>query len=622
MKERIVALAKYYLTLLLIFVAEKPLFMLYQWVAGGAGQGDYGVKEWLQVVWHGLPVDRSTAGYITAFPLLLVLVGTWMGGRTMRKILRVYNLIIGIILAVIFLGDAVTYPFWGMKLDSSIFFYLQSPKDAFASAPWYMTLLGFAAAGVIGWLAYRVLEWSVNDNAFSACGRRVSASALLVLLLGLLFLEIRGGVSQSTMNVGKAYFSQDQYLNHSAVNPAFSLLSSMGKEKDFDQMFNFFDQETLDEQLQGLFPKGGLLTDTLLNTDRPNVLLIIMEGFGADFIEELGGEPGVAPNIARLSNEGIFFTNCYAGSFRTDRGTVCVLNGHQGLPTESIMKMPSKSSTLNSIPARLADAGYSTSFLYGGDINFTNMQSYLWSNGYQTIESDRDFTAAERATGAWGVTDSIVFRRLLSELKAMPTDAPWHKAFLTLSSHEPFEVPFDRFEDKILNSFAYTDHCLGQLVDSLKQLPLWDNLLLIAVPDHGFCYQPTNRHYPHAHHIPMLWIGGAVSHPIRVDRMISQSDLAATLLAQMGLPHDDFPFSRNVFADNYDYPCSFYSFKNGFAFADSTGITLYDNDAEDVFYNESSAQGLIPASQDSASAHRLARGKAILQSLYDDLGRR
>lgn len=622
MKERFLTLVRYYLAVLLVFVAEKPLFMVYQLVAGGAGQGEYGLKEWLLVIWHGLPVDLSTAGYICVIPLLLILIGTWGVGRAMRVVLKRYNFCIGIILALIFLGDAITYPFWGIKLDSSIFFYLQSPKDAFASAPWYMTLLGFIAAGAIGWLAYRLIDSTVCDAAFDKCDRRVLTTVLLALLLGPMFLVIRGGVSQSTMNVGRAYFSQDQYLNHSAVNPAFNLLSSMGKEQDFDQMFNFFDEETLERNLQGLFPKGGATTDTILNTTRPNVLLIIMEGFGADFIEELGGEAGVAPNISRLADQGVFFTNCYAGSFRTDRGTVCVLNGHQGLPTESIMKMPKKSSTLNSIPGRLADAGYSTSFLYGGDINFTNMQSYLWSNGYQSIESDHDFTAAERATGAWGVTDSIVFRRLLSELKEMPADEPWHKAFLTLSSHEPFEVPFNRFDDKILNAFAYTDHCFGQLVDSLKASAIWDNLLLIAVPDHGFCYQPTNRHFPHAHHIPMLWIGGAVSHPMKVDKLISQSDLAATLLAQMGLEHDDFPFSRNVFADNYDYPCSYYSFKNGFAFADSTGITLFDNDAQDVFYNESTSEGVVSAMQDPSSAHRLERGKAILQSLYDDLGSR
>jgi len=609
--RRVKPLFSYYMVLVALFIAEKPLFMLYQSLVGV--NNGYLLRDVMEVVWHGLPIDLSVAGYLTIIPLLAFIADTWIGRDVLKKLLYIYIAIVSLLLALIFIGDVIVYPYWGTKLDSSVFFYLRSPKDAIASVSVWTVIIGVFVVLLFGSLISLALCRAVrNVEPLTETSGKLIITLICILLMFPLFVLIRGGLSQSTMNVGRAYFSSDQYLNHAAVNPAFNLLSTMEKSEDYNSMFQFFDETELNGILPVLLPADGLLTDTLLNTDRPDILLVILEGFGADMIESLDGEPDVAPNMERMKDEGLFFTNCYAGSFRTDRGTVCILNGHQGLPTVSIMKMPEKSSTLPSIPGKLKNAGYSTSFLYGGDINFTNMQSYLWSNGYEMVESDKDFTMAQRATGAWGVTDSILFDRLYEELVSIES-RPWHKAVLTLSSHEPFEVPYDRMDDKILNSFAYTDHCLGNFVDRLRKTHVWDNLLMIVVPDHGFCYRPTNRHYPHAHHIPMIWMGGALRDKgVTEERLMSQSDIAATLLAQLGMDTSEFLFSRNVYSDNYTYPSTFYSFINGFAFADSTGTTLYDNDSDDVFYNEGTED----------CSDRVAKGRAILQYLYKDLGSR
>lgn len=258
--------------------------------------------------------------------------------------------------------------------------------------------------------------------------------------------------------------------------------------------------------------------------------------------------------------------------------------------------------------------GYSTDFFYGGDINFTNMQSYLWSNGYQSITADTDFSAAERQTNAWGVNDDITFSALLEKLKHRE-DSLWHTTFLTLSSHEPFQVPSNRFEDDICNSFAYTDSCIGAFVDSLKQTALWENTLLVLMPDHGFCYPRTSfKSAPHVHHIPVIWTGGAVKQPIKIDKLMNQTDVAATLLAQMNIDHSDFLFSRNVLSDGYDDRFAFYTFVNGFCYIDSTGTTIYDHTAGKVMQN-------IGGNEQTA-VRREERGKAILQTLYDDLDAR
>ncbi len=608
MKKRIAYISLYFFTVLLIFILQKPLFMLYN----GSIEKGFGFADYMQVMIHGASLDAATAGYLTAFPFLLVLISIWFRKFPLKKILYGYYILAAALISIIFVVDMALYTFWGFKLDASVFLYIDSPKEALASVS-----VGFILLRVLAILLLIALNsWvllKITPSVLTATRKRIAGTAGILLLGGVLFIIIRGGVTESTSNIGQVYFSNEPFLNHSAVNPDFSLLSSMGKSQDFASEFNFFDEEKRAALFDGLYPTtDGDSIIQVLNTKRPNILIILMEGFGGAFVEPLGGLPDVTPHFNRLSKEGVFFTNCYANSFRTDRGTVCTFSGYLGLPTASVMKIPAKSRTLPAIAEGLSKAGYKTDFLYGGDINFTNMKSYLLSTGYQRLTANTDFSLAEQTSNAWGVNDDITFEYLYNQLRNRKEEGPWHTAFLTLSSHEPFEVPYHRLEDKIPNAFAYTDECLGKFVDRLKQTPAWKDLLVICLPDHGFYYpREGSNAMPRFYHIPLLWLGGAVKQPMQVDKIMNQTDLAATLLGQLGLEHTAFTFSRNVLGSDYKYPFAFYSFNNGFSFRDSTGVTVFDNNSGSILFDE-------PEADES----RLDKGKAILQTVYDDLGNR
>lgn len=608
MKKRIAYISLYFFTVLLIFILQKPLFMLYN----GSIEKGFGFADYMQVMVHGASLDAATAGFLTAFPFLLVLISIWFRKFPLKKILYGYYILAAALISIIFVVDMALYTFWGFKLDASVFLYIDSPKEALASVS-----VGFILLRVLAILLLIALNsWvllKITPSVLTATRKRIAGTAGMLLLGGVLFIIIRGGVTESTSNIGQVYFSNEPFLNHSAVNPDFSLLSSMGKSQDFASEFNFFDEEKRAALFDGLYPTtDGDSIIQVLNTKRPNILIILMEGFGGAFVEPLGGLPDVTPHFNRLSKEGVFFTNCYANSFRTDRGTVCTFSGYLGLPTASVMKIPAKSRTLPAIAEGLSKAGYKTDFLYGGDINFTNMKSYLLSTGYQRLTANTDFSLAEQTSNAWGVNDDITFEYLYNQLRNRKEEGPWHTAFLTLSSHEPFEVPYHRLEDKIPNAFAYTDECLGKFVDRLKQTPAWKDLLVICLPDHGFYYpREGSNAMPRFYHIPLLWLGGAVKQPMQVDKIMNQTDLAATLLGQLGLEHTAFTFSRNVLGSDYKYPFAFYSFNNGFSFRDSTGVTVFDNNSGSILFDE-------PEADES----RLDKGKAILQTVYDDLGNR
>ncbi|MFY1612695.1 LTA synthase family protein [Macellibacteroides fermentans] len=609
MKKRVLFLFACFITFILVFALQKPVFMLYNHASGGG----LSISDYLQVMVHGLQLDATVAGYLTVIPLLLTLLSVWIPGRYITFILKGYFFIVACIISLIFVVDIALYPYWGFRLDATPLFYLQSPSDALASAPAstliLQTLVFVVYTYGIFWALKRFVLPLMPEQYVK---KMFSNTVQLVLLGGILFIPIRGGVTTSTANVGMVYFSKNQFLNHSAINPCFSFLASLSKQQDFAAQYNYFSESQRSKIFKKLTnqPQGDSIPE-LLTTKNPNIILILMESFSANAIEVLGGEAGVTPNINRLSKEGILFSNMYANSFRTDRGIVAVLNGYLAQPTTSIMKYPAKSQTLPSIAKSLQKKGYTSDMLYGGDINFTNMQSYFFSSGYSKVTADRDFPLKSRLS-KWGANDDITFAHLYQSMTDNSRKEPFFSTFLTLSSHEPFEVPYNRLKDPYLNSVAFTDSCLGDFIDKLKKLPLWNNTLIVLVSDHGFRYPASvKEHDPKRYHIPMLWLGGAIKEPRVIANYGNQTDLAATLLYQLDLPHKEFTFSNNM-VDSLQPAYAFYSYNNGFGFIDTTGVSVYDCESE---------KPLI-IKPETGNEIRLNNGKALLQTLYDDLGSR
>ena len=608
MRTRVYCLIKYYVLFVLFFVAQKTVFT---WVNADASAQPLHASDYWDMMRHGLGLDLSTTGYLTAIPFAALWISLWTRRNGwLHPTLMGYTAIVSVLVSLICIADTALYAFWKFKIDATVLNYLDAPKQALASVSAGYVLGQVALIAVCSVLLTLLVGKSLPHTwpQVRLDLRMILHNLAFALMGGLLFLGIRGGVGRSTMNVGTAYYSENVYLNHAAINPAFNLLYSWRKVEDFADKYNYLDEATRQSTFAPLYPEHTTgSTCKLLNTSRPNILFIILEGFGGEYVKSLGSKHDANPNMERLIAEGIFFDNLFANSFRTDRGLVSILSGHWSYPTFTIMKSPAKSGKLPGIAHTLHQAGYATDLLYAGDINFTNMKSYFTGTGYQSLTCDKDFSLAERTSSSWGAHDEYAFARLLEMLKTRPADKRWHTTILTLSSHEPFEVPYQRLEDQRANAFAYTDHCLGAFIDSLKTLPLWNDLLVVCLPDHGS--SPTfNTSNPTFYHIPMLWLGGAVAQRQTIHTLMSQSDLAATLLDQLDLPHDDFPYSRNIFSANYTYPFVYSTFSDGFMFSDSTGVTVYDNAA---------GHAVLCSPDDGATREK--KGQAILQTTYDIL---
>ncbi|WP_300692701.1 LTA synthase family protein [uncultured Bacteroides sp.] len=628
MKERLIGWIKTYFLFVFIFILQKPLFLLYY----SALYAETAWTDIFRVIWNGLPLDFSLAGYLTAIPGLLFIVSAWTLSATLRRIWRGYYLFVSILLSVIFVVDLGLYEYWGFRLDATpIFYFFSSPKDALASISVWQMAGGVFAMVLYALLLYILFLWIQKGiwRSMKLPYRRLSVSGVMLLLTGLLFIPIRGGFTVSTMNTGKVYFSSNQRLNHAAINPAFSLMESLSKQKDFAKQYRFMDAAQADELMKTLVDPmvadsmatvPDTLRTSLFKTERPNVLFVILESFSSRLMTSLGGEPDIAVQMDSLAKEGVLFTNFYANSFRTDRGLVSVLSGFPAQPTTSIMKYPRKTQHLPAIAGSLRDAGYRTQYYYGGDADFTNMRSYLISSGFEAIVSDEDFPVSERLS-KWGAHDHLVFNRLLEDMKAEATgdtgdasvaDArPFFKVLQTSSSHEPFEVPYRRLANDRLNAFAYTDSCLGDFVRRFRELPQWENTVMLLVPDHVGAYpEYLDNQTIERYQIPLLLIGGAIAAPRHIDIYGSQHDIAATLLAQLGLPHQQFTFSKDMLNPASPH-FAFFTVPDLFGMLTPDDRLIFNCEAAATVLDEGTAKG-----------KNLLPGKAYLQKLYDDIAKR
>ena len=594
-----------------MMAVQKPVFMAYYAVeAAGAG-----IRGWIDVLWHGLTLDMTVAGYVTALPILVTLFSLWLRlpEKVWRGVLTTWFVLVAVTTAVIFAVDVALYEHWGFRIDSTVLIYLADPEEAMASVDFWLgvrqTLLAAAYAAGMIWVYHRIL--GVFDGR--TVGWRVASlgSLAVVMLAGFDFLAIRGGTGASVANVSKVYFSPTQFLNHAATNPVFSFLASLGDRVDYADEYPFFDEAVRAakfDALRGNGPAAGP-TEPVLNTARPNVVIVILESFARTVMDtEVSGEP-VMPYMQRLKGEGIWFENFFANSFRTDRGEVAILSGFPAQTRMSIMKLPAKSRNLPSIARSLAGEGYATSFAYGGDLNFTNQSSYMYATGWQELIWQKDLRFDAPAAD-WGYDDALMCDWFADRVIAL-SDAgkPFLAGLLTLSSHTPFDVPYSKFDDKVLNAMAFSDECVGKMIDRLKASPAWKDLLVVLVADHGYPYPRTlTYNEPLRHRIPMIWTGGAVARPRVVEDYAAQIDIAATLLAQLGVAHDDFDYSKDIFAPTPPRKFAYYTFNDGFGVVDASGEAVWD----------ATAGRAVTAT----NPELLDVGRTMLQTTYTDIGRR
>jgi len=582
MLKRLRFIGVYVLFWVMLFEGCRVLFLLYEW----RKSSHLSPGLLVGTLASGLRMDLSAACYLTVIPLLIVAGDGFIPPRVTRRLIEWFTIPLVLLVAVLVVSDLGLFAAWGFRIDVTPFLYVNTPREAFASAsssPLVLLVLVLCIAATVGIVAFRRLVIPLHDEAPR---RSVLQSAGALALLVPLFVGVRGGTQLAPINQSSVYFSGDEFANQAAINPAWNFFASVAYRQPDRNEYRFTDDESALRVVDSLLGVSTPVKDPsrpLLRVQRPNIVLIIWEGLTAKVVGPLGGRTDVTPNFNRLTHDGILFDGIYASGNRTPKGLPAVLSGFPSHPIQVVVKSWTKSAALPTLSGTLSRAGYRSAFYYGGELEFANIKTYLANGHYNRLVSKSDFDARDW-NSKWGAHDHVVLGRVIDELKT--AQRPWLATVLTLSSHEPFEVPMktvisgDDEEHQFLNSHVYADKSVADFIERARHEPWWDSTLVIITADHGHHFPETPmmaEDGPEQYRIPMLWLGGALAvRDTVVHRIASQTDIVKTLLDQLGLSSSEYRWSKNFLAGAAP-SFAYYAFNNGFGFVDSAGSYVFDN---------------------------------------------
>lgn len=611
LKKRITGFAVYTLFWLLLFILARIYFLVKQHDEASM----YSIKILISTFIHGFSLDLSMTCYLLLIPLLASIPGLYFNGSWFRTFLKVYTFTLVLLITAVVVADAGIYSYWAFRLEYTSLEYIKHPGDAVASLG-----KGEVFSYIIPFLVLSSLLLYICNNLinkyFSNLNRvkpLIPGIVVFLVITAFQIIPIRGGIGTVPLNVSAAYFSGSLFPNHAAVNVIWNLGHTSIYKKPTKNPYQFKDPEIAKESFKRLLQDSSA-TSMVLKTDRPNIIIIILESFGSFLINEDLTDTIIIPRFQELIREGIYFSNIYATGSRTDKVIPAILSGYPNLPSLKVLQEPRKSGSLPGIIKLLDSAGYKTSFWYGGDLNFANLNSYILGSSFREIITMRDFSSSDY-NSKWGVHDHVIFNRMQDSLAR--SKQPFAYTVLTLSSHEPFEVPMDpvfRGRDELSrfkNSAFYTDKSLGGFIDMAKKTDWWKNSLVVLIADHCRRCSPTIPVYSEEiFKIPMLWLGGALSvRDTVIHRIGNQYDLPLIIANQLNLD-SKFPFSKDLLSPGSG-SFAFYTYNEGFAFITDSATSIYDISLKNNVF----VSGKNPSEAESL-------GKSFLQVLFDDYLRR
>lgn len=278
-----------------------------------------------------------------------------------------------------------------------------------------------------------------------------------------------------------------------------------------------------------------------LDTKKYNVVVIMVESLSAKFMGKFGNADSITPNLDKLADESIFFTNFYATGTRTVRGFEAVSLSVPPTPGSSIIRRPNNANLFNASTI-FKQAGYEISFIFGGYSYFDNLNKFFSSNNYKVIDRG-DFSSEEISfSNVWGVADEdLLFKGLVELDKNYQSRKPFFSLIMTTSNHRPYTFPEGRIDLPSGGgrnaAVKYTDYAIGRFFEEARKKEWFKDTIFVITADH--CAASAGKvNLPVAqYHIPLMIYNPYILKPKQVNNLASQIDIIPTILGILNLPH-------------------------------------------------------------------------------------
>lgn len=565
---------------------------------------------------HSIQIDIATFCYILLPVFIFFIIQIFTEIRHHKKLISYYTCILLILSNFILIVDLGLFAEWGVKINHKAISYLIYPQEVINSAkitPVFLLLTILIAITVFGIWFYN--KYFVVDFKFNVA-RWYRKTVFIILLFLICFLGLRGGIGTYPINNSRSYFSEKTLLNHAAVNSSYNFIAALLEKEEFENNpYQFYDYQQCNTIFDSLTRYRNDSTISIFKSKRPNIILVLLEGWSAEAVGVLSKDIESTPRFSELSKQGLLFTGFISTGFRTDQALAAIIGGFPSQPKSTIIRKFGKFDNMPSLVKDLYNIGYHTSYYYGGDLNYANTDAYLISAGYKKIIGENDLKCKRRTE--WGCFDDELFDYTFADMKK--NKQPFFSIIVTSSTHDPFTKDVTAIfkggslVDDYLNVMHFCDESLYQFLEKSKNESWYQNTIFMIVSDHTNRLPKDRDNFEiNRHWIPCMFYGPALKDEFKgktIDFPVSHTDFPAIVLSQLGLNYDYFKWSKNIFSNAYQNPWAFYTYDEGFGYLKNKDKIVFD-----IKLNKLIVKTDNKIIDDSLTTE----GKALLQKLLDD----
>ena len=516
---------------------------------------------WPAVFTKGLAFDLAVLA-VTLAPVLVyeaLLPNKWRQSRW-HRVLRTLWFLLSVFVMVFGATSEIT--FW-LEFSTRFNFiavdYLLYTQEVIGnirqSYPVPAILLGLASIAGIIYAGTR--KWLHDSDLIELTRTQRIGLAVSAIVLP--------AVSLSVSNVDQMQGLGNAFAEELSGNGLMTLTSAMRRnELDYDKFYKTMDQQKADAILATMLVKRHPLSQpgaTTTTVDKPNplpllrqpkhVILISVESLSASFLGIHGNPKGLTPRMDALAKEGLQFTHLFATGTRTVRGLEALSLGTPPVPGQAIVRRPNNQH-LSTLGEMLKPQGVTPYFFYGGYGYFDNMNAYFDGNNYRVL--DRTDIPKDQVVfeNVWGVADEVLFNHVLSTLSEKHADgSSFFAHVMTTSNHRPYTYPDGRIDIKSPGgrdgAVKYTDFAIGDFIDKARKQAWFKDTLFIITADHCASVAGKSKLPVDGYRIPMVFFGPDLIKPGTYNAMISQLDLAPTILDLLGKSGKSQFFGHSIY---------------------------------------------------------------------------
>lgn len=543
------------------------------------GKADLTISALLRIFGEGILFDLGVAiFFIVPYALYLLLLPVKWANSRVNKILT-YTVFFLITLVVMFSFFA-EITFWQefesrfnfIAVDYLVYTY-EVINNINESYPLPLLIGSMIAFTLL------VIWFFRKRNYFNHTFSGTSPFKIRVLVTGvILVLSIVFGL---TINNSLAESSSNRYQNELAKAGIYSFFAAFkNNELNYEHFYKLIDNKEaftiVKHQLTdsaSSFGENNLSVRRSIsgsgNMVKPNIIMVTIESFSADFMAHFGNKGGLTPVLDSLADNSLLFTNLYATGTRTVRGMEALSLAIPPTPGSSIVRRPDNDN-LMTIGHIFQQKGYVTGFFYGGDGYFDNMNQYFGSNGYSVTDRGRNILVKDKFKAsrniipdslvhfenAWGISDEDLYSAVIRDADTKYKEGKLFYDFvMTTSNHRPYTYPAGKIDIPSGSgrdgAVKYTDYAIGQFLQKIKNKPWFSNTVVIFVADHCASSAGKNEIDMAKYHIPAMVYNLPGQPSSRIDKMCSQIDLYPTLFRLLNWEYTSNLYGQNVLLSSY-----------------------------------------------------------------------